>query len=92
MSVTAVSLSHRSLSDAIADLLGLGYGKARFRVDEDGVVAHVATVFTIKMDPGESPEQFIRRVLAHKQPGDEIEISSEGGKLNVARITRRTPP
>lgn len=80
-----------SVLAAIADLLGFGYGNARFAVNDAGDLVHTGTVVTVKMRPGETIEAFLDRLHADYdlRKGDEIEISSDGGKLNVARITRQ---
>lgn len=81
----------QSIIAALADLLGFGYGTARFAVGDDGELHHAGTIVTVKMRPGESMDAFLDRLRndydLHK--GDTLEIGSEGGKLNVARITRQ---
>lgn len=81
----------QSIIAALADLLGFGYGTARFAVGEDGELHHAATIVTVKMRPLESMEAFLDRLRSDYdlRTGDTLEIGSEGGKLNVARITRQ---
>jgi hypothetical protein len=80
-----------SVLTALRDLLGFGYGNARFAVDDAGDLVHTSTVVTVKMRPSETIETFLIRLRADYdlRKGDEIEITSDGGKLNVARITRQ---
>lgn len=81
----------QSILAALADLLGFGYGTARFTVGDDGELAHASTVVTVKMRPLESMEAFLDRLRSDYdlRKGDTIEIGSDAGKLNVARITRQ---
>jgi hypothetical protein len=92
MTVAAMNITAppRSIFAAIADLLGFGYGNARFEVSDTGELIHTSTVVTVKMKPGEDPAVFLARLRADYdwQKGDTLEIMSEGGKLNTARITR----
>jgi hypothetical protein len=80
-----------SVLTALRDLLGFGYGNARFAVNDAGDLVHTGTVVTVKMRSGEPIEAFLVRLRADYdlRKGDEIEIGSDGGKLNVARITRQ---
>jgi hypothetical protein len=81
----------QSILAALADLLGFGYGTARFAVGDDGELVHAGTVVTVKMRPLETMDAFLDRLRSDYdlRKGDTLEIGSESGKLNVARITRQ---
>jgi hypothetical protein len=81
----------QSILTALADLLGFGYGTARFAVGDDGELVHTGTVVTVKMRPMETMQAFLDRLRSDYdlRKDDILEIGSEGGKLNVARITRQ---
>jgi hypothetical protein len=81
----------RGIVDTILSLFGYGYGHARFEVNDRGEWVESATVITVKMRPHETIEAFIKRLHADydRRPGDTLEIISNGGKLDVARITRK---
>lgn len=77
---------------AVRDLMSFHSGRAVFRFDDAGDLAHVENVVTVKMNPGESIEAFIARLRREYdwRPGDELELLNNGGKLDVARITRKS--
>ena len=64
-------------------------GAATFVVGQDGALAHVATVVTVRMETGESIEAFHARFrrMYHLQPGDEIELLNNGGRCDTVRLT-----
>jgi uncharacterized phosphosugar-binding protein len=90
--VTTMDLpARRSIVDTVLSLFGFGYGHARFEVNEKGEWVEAATVITVKMDRHETIEAFIKRLETDydRRPGDALEIISNGGRLDVARITRQ---
>ena len=75
----------------LADLLKFGYGASTFIVSADGEFVHTGTVITVKQDKGESLEAFHLRLRRDYglQPGDTIDILSNGGKADTAKLTLR---
>lgn len=79
----------RSIVDTILSLFGFGYGHAHFAVNEAGELIETSTVITVKMERHETIELFVARLRREYdwRPGDTLEIISNGGKFEVAKIT-----
>lgn len=75
----------------LSDLLRSGYGSSTFVVSPDGDFVHTGTVLTVKMEKGETLETFHIRLRRDYglQPGDTIDILSNGGKADTAKLTLR---
>ena len=72
-------------------MLKFGYGTSTFVVSSEGEFVHTSTVITVKQDKGESLEAFHLRLRRDfgLQPGDTIEILSNGNKADTARLNLR---
>jgi uncharacterized phosphosugar-binding protein len=81
----------RSIVDTILSLFGFGYGHAHFKVNAAGHLVETSTVITVKMQKFETIELFVARLQREYdwRPKDELEIISNGGKFDVAKITRQ---
>lgn len=82
-------MKKRSIVDSILALFAFGYGHARYVVNDAGELEHQATVISVRMQPRETIEAFLVRLKAEYgwRPGDTLEIVSNGGRLDVAKIT-----
>lgn len=81
----------RPILAALLDLFKLGgYGAAQYEVNDAGELVHARTVITVKMDKGETIEAFVARLRREYdwQRGDTLELLSNNGRLDTARITR----
>ena len=74
----------------LLDLFHFGWGSAKFEVNEVGELVHTSTEVTVKMNKGEKLEAFLARLKADYdwRKGDQLEIMSNGGKYDTARIVR----
>lgn len=79
-----------AVARATLDLLTFHSGRAVFAFDGEGF-SHIENVVTVEMEKGETIEAFVRRLRSSYdwRKGDTLELLNNGGKLNVARLTRQ---
>lgn len=74
---------------SIKRLFTYGWGHVRFEMGAQGLVEQ-ATVITARQLPNEPIEHFVQRLQEQYglQTGDVVEFISNGGKLDIAKITK----
>jgi hypothetical protein len=89
MTVTTMPLQLPSIRQVLLGLLRFDRGHSTFVVGDDEELVYQETVATVKMNKGETIEQFHTRIRAEYdlRRGDRIEILNNGGRVDTARIT-----
>ena len=75
---------------SIKRLFRYGWGHARFVMGPDGTLVEAATVITAKQLPNEPLDHFMERLPRQYElrEGDSVEVVANGGRLDVAKITK----
>lgn len=71
-------------------MLKHGWGHARFEFTSEGELRELQTVITVKQLPNETIEHFVERLRTQHgmQRGDVVEFITNGGRLDIAKITK----
>lgn len=77
-------------SETVRGLLKHGWGHASFELGADGELRELQTVITVKQLPNEPIEHFVERLRTQHgmQRGDVVEFIANGGRLDIAKITK----
>jgi hypothetical protein len=75
---------------ALNDLTQRRFGTAEFLIDQDGNPVHVESVFTVRLQKGESMADFCARAKVEGlvQHGDRMQMPIQDGKTEYVRIIR----
>jgi hypothetical protein len=75
---------------ALQDLKDRRFGTAEFLIDQDGNPVHVESVFTSRLNAGESLADFFARAKIEGawRHGDRIQVPAQDGKTEYVRIIR----
>jgi hypothetical protein len=75
---------------ALDELKQRRFGTAEFLIDEDGNPIHIESVFTVRLQAGESMADFCARAKVEGlwRHGDRMSMPIQDGKTDYVRIIR----
>lgn len=75
---------------ALHDLKAGRFGTAEFLIDQDGNPVHIESIFTVRLQAGESMADFCARAKTEGlwKHNDRMQVPIQDGKTEYVRITR----